>query len=259
MFGGIAGDVIGSPYEWFRIKEKDFPLFTELTAFTDDSVLTIAVAAAILQGGDYAESIRYWGNRYPDRGYGGFFARWLSDPTMGPYNSFGNGSAMRVGAVGFAAESEHEALVEARLSAECTHDHPEGVRGAQATALAIFLARTGASKDDIRARVAQEFDYDLSRTLSDIRPAYSFNETCQGTVPEAIICFLEGEDVEDTIRNAVSLGGDADTLACIAGSVADAFYGGVPSALRARVEGYLPEEFLQVIAAFEERFPRRAS
>jgi ADP-ribosylglycohydrolase len=259
VFGGIAGDVIGSPYEWFRVKHKDFELFSTMTTYTDDSVLTIAVAAAILQERDYGEVIREWGVRYPDAGYGGFFSQWLDDTTMGPYNSFGNGSAMRVGPVGFAARSEAEALEEAKRSAECTHNHPEGIKGAQATALAIYLARTGASKEAIRGRIAVDFDYDLSRTVDEIRPSYHFNETCQATVPEAITCFLDGNDVEDTIRNAVSLGGDSDTLACIAGSIADAFYGGVPRDLRAAVERYLPDEFLHVIAAFEERYPRSVS
>jgi ADP-ribosylglycohydrolase len=259
MLGGIAGDIIGSPYEWFRIKQKDFPLFIDTSSFTDDSVLSMAVAQAILDGRDYGETIRAWGTRYPHRGYGGFFLRWLAEPGMGPYNSFGNGSAMRVGPVGFAAASEQEALEEAQRSAECTHDHPEGIKGAQAVALAVYLARTGADKDTIRGRITETFDYDLKRTVDQIRPSYGFNETCQGTVPEAIVAFLEGVDFEDTIRCAISLGGDSDTLACIAGSIADAYYGGVPAEIRERVEKRLPEEFLEVIERFEKRYPREAS
>lgn len=255
MLGGIVGDIIGAPYEWFRITHKDFPLFSERSMFTDDSVLTVAVASALLEGRDYGEVIREFGSRYPNRGYGGFFSQWLATPGMGPYNSFGNGSAMRVGPVGFAAATEQEALDEARKSAECTHNHPEGVKGAQAAALTVFLARHGTPKDAIREHITKTFDYDLSRTVDQIRPEYGFNETCQATVPEAIQCFLEGRDFEDTVRNAVSLGGDSDTLACIAGSIADAYYG-VPVNIREQAESLLPDEFLEIIAAFDERFPR---
>ena len=259
MLGGIAGDIIGAPYEWDRIKHKEFPLFGPLSKFTDESVLTIAVADAILEGRYFGEAIRDWGTRYPGRGYGGRFAVWLETPGMGPYNSYGNGSAMRVGAAGFAAQSEAEALQLARRSAECTHNHPEGVKGAQATALSVYLARTGAGKEDIRKRVAEGFDYDMARTVEEIRPDYTFNEICQVTVPEAIICFLEADDFEDTIRNAVSLGGDSDTLACISGFIADAYYGGVPDEIRETVEAMLPDEFLGVIERFERRFPRGAT
>jgi ADP-ribosylglycohydrolase len=255
LLGGIAGDIIGAPYEWFRIKHKGFPLFSEMSMFTDDSVLTVAVASALLEGRDYGEVIREFGNRYPNRGYGGFFSQWLATPGMGPYNSFGNGAAMRVGPVGFAVASEQEAFDEAKKSAECTHDHPEGVKGAQATALCVYLARGGTPKDEIRDRIERTFGYDLTRTLDDIRPTYGFNETCQATVPEAIQCFLEGHDFEDTVRNAISLGGDSDTLACISGSIADAYYG-VPQSIRERIERYLPDEFLDIIAEFEERYPR---
>ncbi len=256
MFGAIAGDVIGAPYEWNRVKHKEFPLFCRQTTFTDDTVLTVAVAKAILDGRCYAEVMRELGSRHPHRGYGGFFREWLLDADMGPYNSFGNGAAMRVSPAGFAAAGRQEALALAEASAECTHNHPEGIKGAQSTSLAIFLARGGAGKDAIRDAIANEFGYDLARTLEEIRPVYSFNETCQATVPEAIISFLEADDFEDAIRNAISLGGDADTLASIAGGIADAFYGGVPGDIRAGVEKHLPDEFLEVIERFEARFPR---
>jgi ADP-ribosylglycohydrolase len=257
LLGAIAGDIIGAPYEWFRIKQKDFPLFTELSTFTDDSVLTVAVASALLEGRDYGDALREFGNRYPNRGYGGFFSQWLATPGMGPYNSFGNGAAMRVAPVGLAAATEREALDEARKTAVCTHDHPEGVKGAQATALCVYLARNGTPKHEIRDRIETTFGYSLARTLDDIRPEYSFNETCQATVPEAIQCFLEGRDFEDTVRNAISLGGDSDTLACISGAVAEAYWG-VPQSISERVESLLPDEFLDIIAEFNERFPRRA-
>jgi ADP-ribosylglycohydrolase len=256
MFGAIAGDVIGAPYEWNRVKHKEFPLFSAKTTFTDDTVLTVAIATAILDGRDYGDVMREFGSRHPHRGYGGFFRKWLFDADMGAYNSFGNGSAMRVSPAGFAATTREEALALATASAECTHNHPEGVKGAQATSLAIFLARGGADKDTIRDSIAKDFGYDLARTLEEIRPVYSFNETCQATVPEAIISFLEADDFEDAIRNAISLGGDSDTLACIAGGIADAFYGGVPTDIRVEIEKYLPDEFLEVIGRFEARFPR---
>ena len=258
MLGSIAGDVIGSPYEYVGIKDFDFPLFQPQTTFTDDTVLTVAVAVAILKGRDYAEVFREFGRRYPDRGYGGFFYRWLSIPDQGPYNSWGNGSAMRVSPIGYAAEDEEEVLLEAKRSAAVTHNHPEGIKGAQATALAVFLARTDHPKAEIRDAIEDRFNYDLSRPVEQIRPGYKFDVSCQGSVPESIICFLESEDFEGSVRNAISLGGDADTMACIAGGIAEAYYGEVPPDIRRRVKEYLPKEFLDVIEGFRSRFMLRS-
>ncbi len=258
MLGSIAGDVIGSPYEYVGIKDFDFPLFQPQTTFTDDTVLTVAVAVAILKGRDYAEVFREFGRRYPDRGYGGSFYRWLSIPDHGPYNSWGNGSAMRVSPIGYAARDEDEVLLEAKRSAAVTHDHPEGIKGAQATALAVFLARTGQTKTEIRDAIEDRFDYDLSRSVEQIRPGYKFDVSCQRSVPESIICFLESEDFEGSVRNAISLGGDADTMACIAGGIAEAYYGEVPPEIRGLVKEYLPQEFLDVIEGFQSRFMLRS-
>lgn len=250
MIGAIAGDIIGSVYEWGPIKHKVFPLFDRRSGFTDDSVLTVAVAEAILTSTPYVDCIRRFGRRYPDAGYGASFAHWLQHDDAGPYNSWGNGSAMRVSAVGFAFDREDEVLQQARLSAEITHDHPEGIKGAQATALAVFLARTGHDKPSIRARIASRFGYELDRALDDIRPGYAFDVSCQGSVPEALIAFLDSHDYEDAVRNAVSLGGDADTQACIAGAVAEAFYGGVPEAIWAQAEARLTPDLLDVTRRF---------
>ncbi len=222
MIGAIAGDIIGSIYERHPIKTRDFPLFDSRCRFTDDTVLTLGVANAILTGRSYQESMREMGRKYPDAGYGGSFIQWLFSDNPQPYNSWGNGSAMRVSPVGFAFNTEEKVLTEAEKSAEITHNHPEGIKGAQATALSIFLARTGHKKDLIRSEIIQRFGYDLDRTADNIRPAYSFDISCQGTVPEAIISFLDSDSYEDAIRNAVSLGGDSDTLACITGGIAEA-------------------------------------
>jgi ADP-ribosylglycohydrolase len=250
MIGAIAGDIIGSVYENWPIKTKDFPLFDAGCAFTDDSVLTVAVADAILTGAPYADSIRRIGRRYPGAGYGGSFYRWLRVDDSGPYGSWGNGSAMRVSPVGFAFSTEDEVLQHARMSAEITHSHPEGIKGAEATALAVFAARTGHAKEQIRNRIQALFGYDLDRSVSDIRPSYAFDVSCQGTVPEALIAFLDSESYEDAVRNAVSLGGDSDTLACITGGVAEAFYGGVPSEIRVKVEQLLTPDLWEITDAF---------
>jgi len=254
MLGAIAGDIIGSVYEHHPLKTKSFPLFCEPSRFTDDTVLTIAVASAILNSEDYGASIGAFAGRYPHSGYGGFFLRWLQSPAKAPYNSWGNGSAMRVSPVGFAFDSIDEVLNEARKSAEITHDHPEGIKGAQATALAVYLARIGTSKGKIKGEIHERFAYDLSRKLDEIRPTYSFDISCQGTVPEAIIAFLESESFEDAIRNAVSLGGDSDTLACITGGIAQAFYKGIPDEIETAVRARLPKEFIQVLDQFQLTF-----
>lgn len=254
MLGAIAGDIIGSVFEGSGFKDTDFPLFSARSTFTDDTVLTVAVAAVLLEGGDYASTLRRYGRKYPDRGYGGSFYQWLHDDSLGPYNSWGNGSAMRVSAVGYAADTLEEVLSEAQRSAAVTHNHPQGVRGAQATALAVFLARRGASKSELRHELGARFGYDLDRSVDQIRPGYTFDVSCQGSVPEAIICFLDSSDLESAIRLAVSLGGDADTMACIAGGVAEAFYGGVPDVIEAEVRNRLPEDLLDIIDRFLAQF-----
>lgn len=258
MIGAIAGDIIGSVYEAAPIKTTDFPLFGPGSRFTDDSVMSVAVAAAILDNRFYEEALRHYGRRYPDAGYGGNFHHWLMAPDPHPYHSFGNGSAMRVSPVGFAFDSREAVLAEAERSSRCTHDHPEGIKGAQAVALAIFLARQGADKAGIRDALERVFGYDLRRSLTAIRPGYSFDVSCQGSVPEAVICFLESTDWESAVRNAVSLGGDSDTQACIAGGIAEAFYGPLPATLRAQVRGYLTDELWNLAERFHRRFVRTA-
>ncbi len=250
MVGAIAGDIIGSVYEAHPIKTKDFPLFHPRCRFTDDSVLTIAVAEAILTDGDYRRSVWELGRRYPHAGYGGDFRRWLSSSSPEPYNSWGNGSAMRVSPVGWAFNSFDEVLAEAARTAEISHNHPEGIKGAQATALAVFLARTTGDKALIRKEMADRFGYDLNRTVDSIRPSYSFDVSCQGTVPEAIVAFFDANDYEDAIRNAISLGGDSDTLACITGAIAEAYYGPVGREVFDRVKAVLPGELRGVVEGF---------
>ena len=261
MYGAILGDMIGSPYEFDRgNKSKDFPLFTAKSRFTDDTVMTIAVAEALLDGpadeagmkAQLVESMQKWGRRYPYAGYGGRFRHWLKSPDPQPYNSWGNGSAMRVSAVGWLFNDMDSVRRMARLTAEVTHNHPEGIKGAEATAAAIFLARSGHSKAEIKAYLEREFGYDLSRSCDEIRPGYRHVESCQETVPEAITAFLEGESFEDVIRTAVSLGGDCDTLTCIAGSIAEGFYG-VPEELKRECEERLTPELVRVVARFNKR------
>jgi len=249
MIGAIAGDIIGSIYEHHRIKTKDFPLFDDRCYFTDDTVLTIAVADAILLKRPYQQSIAEIGRRYPNAGYGGSFRKWLRSDDPLPYNSWGNGSAMRVSPVGLAFSSEAEVLHQAKLSAEVSHNHPEGIKGAHATALIVYLLRTGSGKEDVRARIAGEFEYDLNRTVDDIRPDYSFDVSCQGTVPEATIAFLDSDSFENAIRNAISLGGDSDTLACIAGGFAEAYYG-VPDDIQEWALERLTPDLLEIVKDF---------
>jgi len=253
MIGAIAGDIIGSVYEHLPIKTKKFPLFHPRCRFTDDSVLTVAVADSILTGRSYRESIQAFGRRYPGAGYGGTFIQWIHSHDPQPYNSWGNGSAMRVSPVGFAFATEDEVLHQAQKTAEISHNHPEGIKGAQATALCVFLARTVHDKEKIRRQISQRFGYDLDRGVDDIRPGYDFDISCQGTVPEAIIAFLDSQSYEDAVRNAVSLGGDSDTLACITGAIAEAFYGAVPSRIRKKVKAVLTPD----LWAVTERFCRK--
>ena len=254
MLGAIAGDIIGSVFEQFPIKSAQFPLFSPLSRFTDDTVLTAAIADAILNKIDYATALKNFGREYPNAGYGSSFYRWVHSADNKPYNSWGNGSAMRVSPAGFAFDSVQEVLREAKKSAEVTHNHPEGIKGAQATALAVFLARTGQPKEKIKQEISERFEYDLNRTLDKIRPAYRLDISCQGSVPEAIIAFLEGKDFEDVIRQGISLGGDSDTIACIAGGIAQAYYREIPREIVASVRVRLPERLLAVIDAFNDLY-----
>lgn len=254
MLGAIAGDVIGSVYENLRTKRKDFPLFTPLSTYTDDTVLTVAVADALMAGKPFGPTIRAYALRRPLRGYGPKFYRWMLSGGTRPYNSLGNGSAMRVSAVAYVAGSREDLLQLADRSAACTHDHPEGIKGAQAVAMCVYLARTGETKEMIRREVSMAFGYDLERGLDEIRPDYRLDITCGGSVPEAIIAFLDSIDFVDAVRNAVSLGGDADTQAAIAGSIAEAFYGGVPAAIAERVWRKLPAAYRQVILSFHRKY-----
>ncbi len=254
MLGAIAGDIIGSPYEFNPIKTIEFPLFTGDSAFTDDTVLTVAVADCILNNGDYAVYVKEYGRRYANAGYGGMFRNWLASSNNEPYNSFGNGSAMRVSPVGFAFDSLEEVLAQARKSAIITHNHPEGIKGAQAVAVAIFLARTGSSKDYIREYIEKNTGYNLRQKLDDIRPDYTFDVTCQGSVPQSIIAFLESNSYEDAIRKAISLGGDADTMACIAGGIAEAYYGDIPESILSEVRRILDPRLLDIANKFYEKY-----
>ncbi len=262
MYGAILGDMVGAPYEFDRgNKSKDFEMWNRRVHFTDDTVMTIAVADAIHTAGIDAEEkemkkvlvreMQAWGNKYPNSGYGARFIYWLDSGNPKPYGSYGNGSAMRVSSVGWLYDTIEKTREVARWTAEVTHNHPEGIKGAEATASVIFLARHCASKEEIQEYVIKEFGYDLSRTCDEIRPGYHHDESCQKTVPEAITAFLEGEDFEDVIRTAVSLGGDCDTLTCIAGGMAEAFYG-VPTEMREKVLKRLGDDMIKVISDFDE-------
>lgn len=255
MIGAIAGDIIGSVYEHDPMKTREFPLFHRQCRFTDDTVLTVAVAHAILVDRNYRQSVWYLGGKYPNAGYGASFVNWLRSTDPQPYDSWGNGSAMRVSPVGFAFDTIDDVLEQAARSARISHNHPEGVKGAQATALAVFLARTTQNKSKIRNEIMAQFGYDLSRSVDDIRPTYAFDVSCQGSVPEAIISFLDSDSYEDAIRNAISLGGDSDTLACISGGIAEAYYGSVPVEIVEAVQDHLTEELWQITKRFREKYP----
>ena len=271
MYGAILGDIIGSPYERHNIKSKEFPLFSKHSRFTDDTVMTLAVAAGFMSAfnnadnqiengdavndgnkavveGSIIRNMKTLGLRYPHAGYGGRFRDWLENGT-GPYNSWGNGSAMRVSPTAWICNTIDTVRETARLQAAVTHDHPEGIKGAEALASAIFIARVGGTKDDIREYVTDEFGYDLDRSCDSIRPGYRFDVSCQGSVPEAIIAFLDSKDFEDAVRNAISLGGDSDTIAAMAGSIAEAFYG-VPDELKKKCEKILPEDLREILKDF---------
>lgn len=263
MYGAILGDIIGSPYEFDAgEKTKEFPLFSENSVWTDDTVMTIAVADAFLTAGSDAseevlqkqlvKSMRHFGKLFPKAGYGLRFWKWLHSWWPKPYNSYGNGSAMRVSSVAWLYNDLESVRKAARISAEVTHNHPEGIKGAEVTASAIFLARTGRSKEEIKTYIIEEFSYDLSRTCDEIRPNYHHVQTCQETVPEAITAFLEGESFEDVIRTAVSLGGDCDTVAAIAGSIAEGFYS-IPEEFKTICKNRLPVELQHVLDVFTKQ------
>lgn len=254
MIGAIAGDIIGSVFEGHPIKTTSFPLFSKSSRFTDDTVLSLAVADAILNKIDYATALKTYGRKYPNAGYGMSFYNWMQSPETKPYNSWGNGSAMRVSPVGFAFDSTEDVLREAERTALVTHNHPEGIKGAQATALAIFLARRGAGKEEIRKTIARRFSYNLDRSLDEIRPNYFFDVSCQGSVPESIIAFLESKDFEDAVRLAISLGGDSDTMGCIAGGIAQAYYNKIPFKIIDQVKVLLPQEFMLIVDQFNATF-----
>lgn len=259
LCGAIAGDIIGSVYEWHTTKNTDFYLFTLSSKFTDDTVMTVANADWLLTGDSLLGVMQDYGNRYPHAGYGGMFRSWLREDEPKPYNSFGNGSAMRVSPVGWAFDTLEETLEAAKQSAEITHNHPEGIKGAQATSACIFMARTGKSKQEIKDYIEKRFGYNLSRTCDEIRPTYDFDVTCQGSVPESIIAFLESTDFESAIRLAVSLGGDADTMGAITGGIAEAYYGGVSEHIRKEVLKRLPNEFIVVMQKFYQKFVEKSN
>jgi len=255
MKGAILGDIIGSKFEFSKLrynKSEEFQLLSKGCTFTDDTVMTIATADAILNNIDFAESYHLWGSLYPDRGYGCNFASWLSNKSYEPYNSYGNGSAMRVSPVGWLYNDLETVFVKAEESASVSHNHPEGIKGAMAIAGCIYLARYQTPKKIIKEIIETYFEYSLNKTIAEIRPTYDFDETCQGSVPESIICFLEGNSYEDVVRKAISLGGDTDTQGCIAGSIAEAFYG-MPDKLIVKIDDYLPDNMLDVIEQFNKK------
>ena len=254
MMGAICGDIIGSSYEFRPNKRYDFQLFTRKSTYTDDTVMTCAIADWLMTDIAPEEKMQDWGREHLNAGYGPMFYRWINADFPRPYNSFGNGSAMRVSPVGWFATTLEECLSLAKESAEVTHNHPEGIKGAQATASAIFLARTGSTKDEIKKYISETFCYDLNRKYADIKPDYSFDVTCQGSVPESIICFLESRDYESAIRLAVSMGGDADTMGAITGGIAAAFYKEIPDKIAGPCLDILPDDIYEIV----EKFPKLA-
>ena len=250
MLGAIIGDVLGSTFEFYPMKTKKFELLDNKSHFTDDTVMTVAVADSIMNKVPYVESLQMWGRKYPSTGYGGWFRKWIHQDDPEPYNSFGNGSAMRCSSVGWLFDDEESVLEEAKKSAEITHNHPEGIKGAQSVSLGVLMGREGRSKKEIKEKIESLFDYDLSQKLEQIIPGYSFDSTCQGSVPQAIIAFLESKDFEDAIRNAISLGGDADTQACITGSLAEAHYKDIPDDIASFVKWRIEDDLLAVMDQF---------
>jgi len=254
VIGAIAGDMIGARFERYPTKKTDFYLIPSTPIFTDDTVLTVAVANAILTGTGFASSLKKFAQIYYNLPYGRSFKKWMWSWEDIPYNSWGNGSAMRVSPVGFAYESIDDVLHYAKESAEVSHNHPEGIKGAQATALSIFLARKGESKRTIRKEITQRFIYDLSRTVDEIRPDYRFDVSCQGSVPESIIAFLDSEDYEDSIRKVISLGGDSDTMACITGGISQAYYKEISKEIVDHVRNGLPRDLLEILDLFNDKY-----
>ena len=258
MLGAIAGDIIGSVYEFTNVKpDFYFPLFVNDSEFTDDTVLTIALADSILSNIPYKDKLREYYLRYPNAGYGGMFHKWARSKNPQPYNSWGNGSAMRVSPVGWAYNDLETVLLKAKESAEVTHNHPEGIKGAQATAASIFLARTKNSKKEIEKFVEKNFNYNLDLDLEDLRKNYRFNESCQDTVPQAIFTFLISDSFEDSIRKAIYIGGDSDTLACINGSIAEAFYGGVPETIAEEIYKRLNDKLSAIVNNFTDKYVKK--
>lgn len=257
MYGAIIGDIVGSRFENIGNKRKEFHLFSQYSLFTDDTAMTVAVADALLTDGDFAAAMQKWGRKYPRAGYGGKFIQWIFSNDPKPYGSWGNGSAMRVSPCALIAGSLEEALELAERSAAVTHDHPDGIKGAKAIAAAVYLAKTGRTKEEIRDYIEENY-YSLDFTLDEIRPRYRFDASCRGSVPQAIVAFLESTDFEDAIRNAVSLGGDSDTIGAMAGSIAWRFYSrenGPTARMReiwAEAAGYLPDEMLRIVQEMSE-------
>lgn len=264
MIGAIVGDVIGSVYEWHNVKTTDFALFSRGSHYTDDTVMTVAIADAILNEPEsanwffrprvYGHKLKEYGKKYPHAGYGNMFESWISSDSFRPYKSFGNGSAMRVSPIGFAFKTLEETLSEAKKSAVVTHNHREGVKGAMAVAAAVYMARTGENKQAIKVFIEKRFGYNVSARLDDIRPNYKFDSSCKGSVPQAIIAFLESEDFEDAIRKAISIGGDSDTIACMAGGIAQAYYKKIPESIIDRVNLLLDSGLRRVINEFNKKY-----
>ena len=260
MLGAVLGDIAGSRFEWNNIKTKEFELFTNRCHITDDSVMTFAIAKAILDceddysdlGSKAVEWMQFYGRAFPNAGYGGSFANWLFEENPLPYNSWGNGAAMRVSPCGFAAKSLEEAIMLSKKVTEVTHNHPEGIKGAEATAVAIYLAKKGSSKEEIKSYINEHY-YKIDFTLDEIRADYSFDVSCQGSVPQALEAFFEAKDYEDTIRNAISIGGDSDTLAAIAGGIAEAHFG-IPDSIKIKGDKYVPDILLDILVEFRKTF-----
>lgn len=253
MIGAICGDVIGSVYEGHNVKSKQFPLFSRKTRFTDDTVLTVAVADAILNHKYFGPTIHRYSNQYPKAGFGGKFRDWMKSKHPKPYGSYGNGSAMRISPVGYAFNSIPEVMLLAEKISNISHNHPDAIKGAQAIAVSIFLARNGKSKSEIKSYIETEFGYDLNRTIDSIRQVYKFDVSAKGSVPEAIIAFLESTDYEDAIRNAISIGGDSDTIACMCGGISEAYYKTIPADIVDKVKKLLPPNFLIIIDEFYQK------
>ena len=258
MIGSIIGDICGSIYEFQNDRRKDIELFKAGSSFTDDTVMTVATARAILEKKEFGPMYHGYGNMFPGRGYGGMFKQWLASPTILPaYNSYGNGSAMRVSPIGFLGSKKDDVdtlMALAKLSAECTHSHPEGIKGAQAITMAIYLANKGKSKAKIKSAIEKAFQYDLNFSIAELSLTYKFNETCQGSVPQAIVCFLESENFEDAIRNTILLGGDCDTTGAMVGGIAQAFYKGIPNWMLKKMDDLLEPQLAVIAKEFSEKY-----